>query len=194
MRFLPGLAYFLLCQGELSEGQELSTRENLKASAGYSFIELCVVIALLGIISAIAIPSLLTYIEAEKIRGAARDIVAMMNEARQLAVTRNIPFSVEGQTSPANQLRFCSGSVSPCPAGAVWVAPSTNANGWITIDNVNLVLAQPITFTALGATWAVIGHSVTPGQQFLAAGVRKLITAQRTDVYGPKLRQYQRMM
>lgn len=129
----------------------MSTRENLKASAGYSFIELCVVIALLGIISAIAIPSLLTYIEAEKIRGAARDIVAMMNEARQLAVTRNIPFSVEGQTSPANQLRFCSGSVSPCPAGAVWVAPSTNANGWITIDNVNLVLAQPITFTALGA-------------------------------------------
>jgi type IV fimbrial biogenesis protein FimT len=151
MRFLRGLAYFLLCQGELSEGQVLNTRESLRASSGYSFIELSVVIALLGIITAVAVPSMLTYIEAEKIRGAARDIVAMMNEARQLAVTRNTPFSVEGQTAPANQLRFCAGSVSPCPPAAVWVAPSTNANGWMVIDNVNLVLAQPVTFTALGA-------------------------------------------
>jgi prepilin-type N-terminal cleavage/methylation domain-containing protein len=129
----------------------LNTRQSLRASSGYSFIELSVVIALLAIITAISVPSILTYIEAEKIRGAARDIVALMNEARQLAVTRNLPYSVEGQTSPANQLRFCSGSISPCPPAAVWIAPSTNANGWVTIDNVNLVLAQPITFTALGA-------------------------------------------
>jgi prepilin-type N-terminal cleavage/methylation domain-containing protein len=129
----------------------VSRTQSLRASGGYSFIELAVVIALLAVISAIAIPSILTYIEAEKIRGAARDIVALMNEARQLAVTRNIPFSVEGQTSPLNQLRFCSGSVSPCPPAAVWISPTTNANGWIVIDNVNLVLAQPITFTALGA-------------------------------------------
>ena len=125
--------------------------QSLRASGGYSFIELSVVIALIAIVTAIAVPSILTYIEAEKIRGAARDIVALMNEARQLAVTRNISFSVEGQTSPLNQLRFCSGSISPCPPAAVWIAPSTNANGWIVIDNVDLVLAQPITFTALGA-------------------------------------------
>jgi prepilin-type N-terminal cleavage/methylation domain-containing protein len=125
--------------------------QSLRASAGYSFIELSVVIALIAIISAFAVPSILSYIEAEKIRGAARDIVALMNEARQLAITRNITYSVEGQTSPMNQLRFCSGSVTPCPPAAVWVAPATNANGWIRIDNVSLVLAQPITFTALGA-------------------------------------------
>jgi prepilin-type N-terminal cleavage/methylation domain-containing protein len=129
----------------------VSRTQSLRASAGYSFIELSVVIALIAVISAIAIPSILSYIEAEKIRGAARDIVALMNEARQLAITRNISFSVESQAAPANQLRFCAGSVTPCPPAAVWIAPATNANGWIRIDNVNLVLAQPVTFTALGA-------------------------------------------
>jgi prepilin-type N-terminal cleavage/methylation domain-containing protein len=129
----------------------VSRTHSLRASAGFSFVELSVVIGLIAIISAIAIPSILSYIEAEKIRGAARDIVALMNQARQLAVTQNTPFSVEGQTSPQNQLRFCSGSATPCPPAAVWVAPATNANGWIRLDNVNLVLAQPITFTALGA-------------------------------------------
>lgn len=129
----------------------MSRTQSLRASAGYSFIELSVVIALIAVISAIAVPSILSYIEAEKIRGAAREIVALMNEARQLAVTRNISYSVESQTSPLNQLRFCSGSATPCPPAAVWLAPATNANGWIRIDNVNLVLAQPITFTALGA-------------------------------------------
>lgn len=125
---------------------------SLRAAGGYTFIELVVVIALIGVISAIAVPSILSYIEAEKIRGAARDVVALMNQARQLAVTQNIPYSVEGQTSPLNQLRFCSGSAIPCPPAAVWIAPATNANGWIPLDNaVQLVLAQPITFTSLGA-------------------------------------------
>jgi prepilin-type N-terminal cleavage/methylation domain-containing protein len=130
----------------------VSRTQSLRASGGFSFIELVVVIGLIGVISAISIPWFLTYVEAEKIRGAAREVATLLNQARQLAVTRNTSFSVEGQLSPLNQVRFCSGVAIPCPGGAVWVAEATDANGWIRLDNnTQLVLAQPITFSALGA-------------------------------------------
>lgn len=122
------------------------------ASGGYSLIELAVVIGILGVVSAIAIPTILSYVEAEKIKGAAREVVALLNQARQLAVTRNISFSVEGEMSPQNRLRFCPGTLTPCPADTVWEA-ATGADGWIRLDNGVLLVAAPaITFTALGAT------------------------------------------
>jgi prepilin-type N-terminal cleavage/methylation domain-containing protein len=122
------------------------------ASGGYSLIELVVVIGILGVLSAIAIPTILSYVEAEKIKGAAREVVALLNQARQLAVTRNISFSVEGDMSPQNRFRFCSGTLTPCPDGTVWIDPATDANGWIRLDNGVLLVAAPgITFTALGA-------------------------------------------
>ena len=130
----------------------VSRTHSLRASGGFSFIELVVVIGLIGVISAISIPWFLTYVEAEKIRGAAREVAALLNQARQLAVTRNRSFSVDAQTAPQNRMRFCSGAALPCPGGTVWVDTATDANGWIQLDNnVRLVLAQAVTFSALGA-------------------------------------------
>lgn len=130
----------------------LSRVQGLRAAGGYSFIELATVTALIGVLAAITVPTILSSIEAEKIRGAAREVVALMNQARQLAVTQNIPYSIEGQTTPQNRLRFCSSVVNPCPGGTVWVDAATDPNGWIAVENgVLLVLAPPITFTALGA-------------------------------------------
>lgn len=128
------------------------THSSWTGSGGYTFIEVAVVIALIGVLTAISVPSLLSFIDAERVRGAAREIVTLMNQARQLAITRNLSFSVEAEVAPQNRLRFCSGTVTPCPAGAVWIDAATGANGWIGLDNqIPLVFAQTITFSALGA-------------------------------------------
>jgi prepilin-type N-terminal cleavage/methylation domain-containing protein len=129
------------------------THSPWRASSGYTFIEVSVVIALIGIVTAMTVPMLMSFVDAERVRGAAREIVTLMNQARQLAITRNMSFSVEAQVAPQNRLRFCSGIVAnPCPAAAVWIDASTGADGWIGVDNqVPLVLAQAITFSSLGA-------------------------------------------
>jgi prepilin-type N-terminal cleavage/methylation domain-containing protein len=121
------------------------------ATGGYTFIEVAVVIALIGILPTITVPMLVSFIDAERVRAAAREIGTLINQARQLAITRNLSFSVEAQAAPQNRLRFCSGTVIPCPVAAVWLDASTGANGWIALDNqVPLVLVQAITFTSLG--------------------------------------------
>lgn len=119
---------------------------------GFSFIELTVVIGLIGILTAFFVPTLVTFIQAQRTQGAARELISLLNQARQLAITRNQPWSVEVQATPQNQLRFCQGTATPCPVGNVWNGPGTRPGGWMVMANGDrITLAPAITFTQLGA-------------------------------------------
>ncbi len=121
-------------------------------SGGFSFIELVIVIGLIGILSAFFVPTLITFIQAQRTQGAARELIALLNQARQLAITRNVPFSVEAQVTPQDRLRFCQGTVTPCPGPNVWAGPGTLPGGWMGMANGDrITLVAPITFTQLGA-------------------------------------------
>jgi prepilin-type N-terminal cleavage/methylation domain-containing protein len=123
-------------------------------SGGFSFIELIVVIALIGILCAFFVPTLTTFIQAQRTQGAARELISLLNQARQLAITRNVPFSVEVQATPQDRLRFCAGTVTPCPLANVWAGPGTRTDGWMGMangDRITLTPAPAITFTQLGA-------------------------------------------
>ncbi len=56
---------------------------------GVTMIELIIVIAIVAILVALAIPSFTMYFEKARLRGAADDIVALLAEARQAAVREN---------------------------------------------------------------------------------------------------------
>lgn len=56
---------------------------------GVTMIELIIVIAIVAILVALAIPSFTMYFEKARLRGAADDIVALLAEARQNAVKQN---------------------------------------------------------------------------------------------------------
>ncbi len=128
--------------------------QRLYANAdGFSFIELVVIIGIIGVLAIFSIPTFISFVQAQRTQGAARELVAMLNQARHLAITRNMSFSVEAQTTPqGGQLRYCSGTATPCPGASVWAGPGTGANGWMGLANGDRITQTPaITFTSLGA-------------------------------------------
>ncbi|MCW5206951.1 GspH/FimT family pseudopilin [Desulfobulbus sp. F5] len=70
-----------------------------KDKAGFSFMELMVVIALIGVLSAIALPSLLGNLPEKRLKNAARNLYADMQRARLQAVKENKKISVRFDTS-----------------------------------------------------------------------------------------------
>jgi prepilin-type N-terminal cleavage/methylation domain-containing protein len=130
-------------------------RRRCAAAGGFTLVELLAVIGLLVIVAAIGAPFYLSYQRAQETSGAARELMTMLNQARQLAITRSSSFSVEAQTNPNNRLRLCSGAATPCPGGSVWTGPGTDASGWRVLDNGSRITQNPrITFSSLGAATA----------------------------------------
>jgi Tfp pilus assembly protein FimT len=126
-----------------------------RASAGFTVVELVVLTAVISILCAIGFPLYLSYSRAQETDSAARVIVVSLNQARQLAVTRGTSFSVETQTNPNNRMRFCSGTVVPCPGGQVFTGAETDTSGWRTLENGSRITAGPnVTFSSLGAATA----------------------------------------
>ena len=119
---------------------------------GFTIVELVVLVAVISILCAIGFPLYLSYSRAQETDSAARVVVVALNQARQLAVTRGISFSIETQTNPNNRMRFCSGTAVPCPGGQVYTGAETDANGWRKLENSSRFTAGPtITFSSLGA-------------------------------------------
>ncbi len=120
---------------------------------GFTLVELVVVVAALAILAAITIPFMLSFVQASQTRGAAQELKALLNHARQLAITQNTSYSVEVQVNSNNLLRFCSGTTTPCPAANIWTGPGTDQNGWFRLASQAQIVnatANP-GFTSLGA-------------------------------------------
>lgn len=128
-----------------------SWRNFRTGSAGFSIVELVVLVAVISILASISFPLYLSYMRAQETDGAARVLVVSLNQARQLAVMRGVSFSVETQTSN-NRMRYCSGTTVPCPGGAVYVGAGTDSSGWRVLENGSRITLGPtITFSSLGA-------------------------------------------
>jgi len=136
--------------------QETEVREHARRrwtrADGFTVAELLVLVAVVSILCAIGFPLYLSYSRAQETDGAARVVVVALNQARQLAVMRGVSFSIETQTNPNNRMRFCSGTVAPCPGGQVYTGAETDGNGWRKLENGSRFTAGPaITFNSLGA-------------------------------------------
>ncbi len=81
---------------------------NIKKSAGFSFIELMVVIAIIGIISSVTIPNLLS--TERRVKKVARELIGNMQKARGLAVRTNSDVAIVFDTTgPTLQYGICTG-------------------------------------------------------------------------------------
>ena len=105
------------------------------------------VIAVIGILSIMAVPSFLRYYQAATLKSGAQHVAALLNQARELAIKENNNVCVK--LPSATQMRYVVGGCS----GTGWVGAGTDAAGNITLPEritANAGGNQPI-FTYLGS-------------------------------------------
>lgn len=98
-------------------------------SRGLTIAELLVTIGIIGIVSVTAFPVFVNFLQATQTRGAAQELVDLLNQARQLAIATNSRYRVEIDIAN-NRLRFIRTSDSQ-----PWIGPGTDSQGYRSLEN-----------------------------------------------------------
>jgi Tfp pilus assembly protein FimT len=131
---------------------------------GFSVAELIVVVAVIGLVMAVGMPTFVSYWRTSTVKAGAQELIALLNNGRQLAIRENESVCVKADVaSPSygTRLRYLRGScaatqtctatagVSPC----IWTGAGTDSNGYVTLSNDMQVQppATDVLFTYLGA-------------------------------------------
>ncbi|MGH7278299.1 MAG: GspH/FimT family pseudopilin [Candidatus Rokuibacteriota bacterium] len=126
---------------------------------GFTLIELAVVVAVIGIMTALATPFYLSYLRTATVEGAAHEVATLLNQGRSLAIARNLPVCVEVN---GGRVRY---AFDTCGSGDHYTGPGTDTNGYIRLtDGVNLTMNVSPVFTALGAAAPAATFTVTHAQ------------------------------
>ena len=120
-------------------------------------IELLVVVAVMAITIGVAIPTLWTYYRSAALRGAAEQTVALLNNARQLAIRMNTTVCV---TTDTTGMQY---HVGTC-AAAAYTGAGTDSNGYMRLDTgLTLSGTQNLCFGYLGAGTTAAAGCVANG-------------------------------
>ena len=130
-----------------------------RIDAGFTLLELMLVVSIIGIMAGLGYPYAMRYLEASKLRAAAQELVVVINGARQLAITRNTNVCV---TLSNNKAVYRSGATTPC-AGTIFVGTGTAADGTIELQNDAQITASTanVIFSSLGAAAPAGTYTVT---------------------------------
>ena len=107
------------------------------AEKGFTLAELVILIAVIGILSVMAVPAFLRYYQAATLKSGAQQFVAMINQARELAIKENGNVCVK--LSSPTQMTY---ALNTC-TGTAWVGAGTDAAG-----NINLPTGLTATSSA----------------------------------------------
>lgn len=117
---------------------------------GFSMAELLVVVAVIGILSAVGYPYYQTYMQSASLKAGAQELATIINGARQLAIARNVNACM---TLSNNRAVYRIGVSTTCGGGAVFVGVITKSDGTIALSNDIQVSGTTanVVFTNLGA-------------------------------------------
>lgn len=135
------------------------TLASKKPALGFSLIELIIAIAIVGLVSAIAMPGYATWIKNSRVRTAAESIQNGLQIARAEAVKRNasIRFSLSANS---NWSIGCVTTSSNCPTTILTRLASEGATGAATIalNPSGTAFPATVTFSNLG----LLDNSISP--------------------------------
>jgi prepilin-type N-terminal cleavage/methylation domain-containing protein len=125
---------------------------------GYTLAEILVAAAVVSLLVAIGIPFATSYVRASTLRAGAQELVAIMNGARQLAITRNTSVCVSVASTRAV---YRVAATNPCSAPP-FVGAGTNSDGSIPLQNGVQIIANTanVVFSPLGAAAPAASYTV----------------------------------
>ena len=112
-------------------------------STGFSISELLVTLSVLSAMATIALPTAWTYLPAAAASGGAREIRAILSQARMVAITTRQNICVQ---TVAGGFQLLQGTC----VGAAWIGPDTSATGVIPLSNDVTFSGPAPVFTAFG--------------------------------------------
>jgi len=123
-----------------------STDRQMRA-AGFSLIELVVVVAVIAIVTAVGAPLFISYLQSATLTAGTQELASILNRGRLVAISQNTTVCV---TLVGNQVRFLTGGCG----GVVFTGPGTDGNGFFTLaNNVNVSAATAnVVFTSDAGT------------------------------------------
>ena len=121
---------------------------------GFGMAELIVVVAVIGLLAALAMPTFLTYWQSAGLSAGAAEMASILNRGRQLAIAQN--GSVCVQVS-GTSVRFRTVSC----AGTIWTGTGTTSAGLMSLSNGMQISGGPVTFTNAGGATGTGTFTVT---------------------------------
>ena len=122
--------------------------------AGFQLVELIIIVAIIGLLVAISVPFMVSYMQATQLKGSAETVAAWLNQGRQLAIrsNQNICADIDGAGMHYH--------IATC-AGVVWVGTGTNSSGYVPFPGgVTMSVASPATFNYLGAATPAATYTI----------------------------------
>jgi type II secretion system protein H len=95
---------------------------------GFGLAELIVVVAIIGLLAALAVPSMLTYWQSSTLSAGAAEMASILNRGRQLAIAQNGNVCVQVS---GTSVRYRSVSC----AGTIWAGTGTTSAGLVSLSN-----------------------------------------------------------
>jgi prepilin-type N-terminal cleavage/methylation domain-containing protein len=116
---------------------------------GVTMAELLMVVAVVGITSAVGTPYFMRYMQSAALKAAAQQLATIISGARQLAIARNTNVCV---SLASNQATYRTGVSTACGGGTLYLGANTRADGTMTLDNNMRISGTTanVVFSALG--------------------------------------------
>jgi prepilin-type N-terminal cleavage/methylation domain-containing protein len=131
-------------------------RRNRAGAAGFTLTELIMVVSVIAILGVMAVPYFLSYYQAAGLKSGAQQVVALVNQARELAIKENGNVCV---TLPsATQMSYRLGSC----AGSAWVGAGTDATGRINLPaGITATTSSNPVFSYVGSALPAATYTLT---------------------------------
>ena len=144
---------------------------------GFSLAELTVILAVIGALFSLSIPAFISYYQSAQVRGAAAEVVAYVNQGRQLAIQLNCSVAVQVAPTTITYTKQAN-----CQVPGVWTGPGTDAAGNIPAPGgITLAATATPIFNNLGAAAPASTLTVTHGSSSLSV----LVSASGRVTVGP---------
>jgi type IV fimbrial biogenesis protein FimT len=133
------------------------TQRHLTAVSGFTLIEVLMVMAVLGVVAGIAIPSMREFLMRNTATSLSNEFYSAVTQARSEAISRNSCVSICQSTSTQNAIS--GGTLSCVTTGTDWL------RGWIIVTNPTCDSSEPDPVSLTGATVLKVTQP-PPGSNF----------------------------